>query len=62
MPLFVCDETESTASLGPKVWDFITEKLKQKESFNDFENAVKKWSPTDCLCRFCSNLLNKWTL
>lgn len=42
MPLFVYDETESTASLGPKVWDFITEKLKQKESFNDFENATKK--------------------
>lgn len=42
MPLFVYDETESTASFGPKVWDFITEKLKQKESFNDFENATKK--------------------
>ena len=45
--------TESLSYLGPKIWEIVSEDLKQKKSLNSFKEAIKLWKPNDCPCRLC---------
>ena len=45
--------TESIKFLGPKIWEFIPDEIKEIESLWKFKRAVKLWKPTSCSCRLC---------
>ena len=49
----VYHETESVSYLGPKVWDILTEKLKNIENVEHFKKEIKTWKPDNCPCRLC---------
>ena len=44
--------SESISFLGPKIWDLFPSEFKQIESLNGFEKSMRKWTPTNCPCRF----------
>ena len=43
--------------LGPKIWESLPNDLKNKESFDSFKTAIKKWKPESCPCRLCKTYL-----
>ena len=59
----VYNGTESIAFLDSKVWDLVSEEVKQKESLTAFKDPLKKWSLTNCPLDYIKMFLpNKWTL
>ena len=45
--------TESIEYLGPKIWELISDELKELESLWAFKRAIKLCKPTSCPCRLC---------
>ena len=45
--------TESISYLGPKIWDILSEKLKNIDSLEHFRKEIKTWKSGKCLCRLC---------
>ena len=45
--------TESISYLGPKIWDILSEKLKNIENLEHFKNKIKTWTSDNCPCRQC---------
>ena len=48
---------ESMRVLGPKIWENIPNDLKNKESVDSFEAAIKKWKPEPCRSSLCKTYL-----
>ena len=55
----VYNGTESVPYLGPKICQQIPAEIKDKDSLDGFRKKIKKWKPTECLCRICRNFLNQ---
>ena len=49
---------ESLAYLGPKIWDLLPSELKDKQDVNCFKRQIRKWRPSACPCRLCSQYLH----
>ena len=49
----VYDDSESISFLGPKIWNFLPDEIKQQTSLNSFKKSIKIWKPQECLCRLC---------
>ena len=45
--------TESIAYLGPKIWNMLSEKLKNIENLEQFKKKIKTWTSDNCPCRQC---------
>ena len=45
--------TENIKYLGPKIWEFIPNEIKELESIWEFKRPIKLWKPTSCPCRLC---------
>ena len=43
--------------LGPKIWESLTNDLKNKVLVDSFKLAIKKWKPESCPCRLCKTYL-----
>ena len=43
--------TESVSFLGPKIWDLVSNEIKESESLNAFKFKIKRWIPEGCPCR-----------
>ena len=39
---------KSIQVLGPKIWERLPKDLKNKELFNSFKAAIKRWKPESC--------------
>ena len=50
--------TETISYLGPKIWDIVPEKFKNKKLLNSFKESIKMWVPTNCPCRLCKVYLD----
>ena len=47
--------SESASYLGLKIWELIPPVIRQ--IFSGFKKAIKKWKPTNCLCRICKTYI-----
>ena len=45
--------TESISSLAPKIWELISNDLKEENSIAVFKDKIKKWTTDKCPCRLC---------
>ena len=45
--------SETTSSLGAKIWDILPMELKKIVSPTLFENKIGEWAPKNCPCRLC---------
>ena len=48
---------ESTSYLRPKILEQITAEIKNKDSLDGFKKEIKKWKPTEYICRICKNFV-----
>ena len=51
--------TESVSFLGPKIWDLVSNEIKESESLNAFKFKIKRWIPEGCPCRICKTYLGQ---
>ena len=49
----VCESTEISSFLGPKIWDMLPDTYKDMPDINSFKVALKRWRPVNCPCRIC---------
>ena len=49
--------TELVSFLGPKMWDLVSNEIKESESLNAFKFKIKRWIPEGCPCRICKTYL-----
>ena len=45
--------SESIRVLGPKIWESLSNNLKNKDSLESFKMAIKEWKPDLYPCRLC---------
>ena len=45
--------TESLLNLRPRIWNLISDKLKQLVDIHAFKKEIIKWKPKNCPCRLC---------
>ena len=45
--------TESMSYLGPKIWDLVSNEIKESEFLNAFKFKFKRWVPKGCPCKIC---------
>ena len=53
----VYNRTESASYFGPKIWEQIPAKIKNKDTLDGFKKEIKKWKPTECPCRICKTFV-----
>ena len=51
----VYNGTETPFHLGAKIWSLVPQEIRQSVSLGDFKSKIKKWIPSNCLCRLCKN-------
>ena len=51
--------TESVSFLGPKIWDLVSNEIKESETLNAFKFKIKRWIPEGCPCRICKTYLGQ---
>ena len=51
--------TELVSFLGPKMWDLVSNEIKESESLNAFKFKIKRWIPEGCPCRICKTDLGQ---
>ena len=51
--------TESVSFLGPKMWDLVSNEIKESESLDAFKVKIKRWIPEGCPCRICKTYLGQ---
>ena len=51
--------TELVSFLGPKMWDLVSNEIKESESLNAFKFKIKRWIPGGCPCRICKTDLGQ---
>ena len=44
--------SESISFLGPKIWNILSDRLKNANSIGAFKMQIKQWKPKNCPCRF----------
>ena len=49
--------TKSLSSLGPRILNFVPDKLKQLVDIHAFKKEIKKWKPENCPCRLCKTYI-----
>ena len=49
--------TETLSFRGPKIWDLITNEIKQAKSLKEFKNNIKNVKTTKCPCRMCKTIV-----
>ena len=45
--------TETDSFLAPKIWDILPKDIKDSESLDIFKKKIKKWIPSEYICRLC---------
>ena len=50
---FVWHATESMSYLGPKIWDLVSNEIKESQSLDASKSKIKRWVPEECPCRIC---------
>ena len=45
--------SESISFQGPKIWNILTDRLKNVNSIEAFKMQIKKWKPENCPRRLC---------
>ena len=50
---FVWHATESMSYLGPKIWDLVSNEIKESQSLDASKFKIKRWVPEECPCRIC---------
>ena len=53
----VYNRTESATYLGSKILVQILAEIKHKDSLDGFNKEIKKWKPTECICKICKNFM-----
>ena len=48
---------ESLTYLGPKIWELIPSKIREKDSLKKFKYEIKQWKPNSCSCRLCKRYI-----
>ena len=46
-------DTESISSLAPKIWEILTNEIKDSDTVQIFKAKIKKWVPAECPWRLC---------
>ena len=45
--------TESLSSLAARVWETISQSLKDETELSQFKTKIKTWTTSQCPCRLC---------
>ena len=45
--------TESISFLAPKIWEILSNEIKDSETLQLFKAKIKRWDAVDCPCRLC---------
>ena len=45
--------SNSLQSLGPRIWNEISNDKKSEENLNSFKRMIKKWIGPNCKCNSC---------
>ena len=48
---------QSVRHLGPKIWNIVTQNIRESSSLNEFKSLIKVWKPDTCPCRYCKNCI-----
>ena len=49
--------SESLVSLAPKIWELVTDSIKEVKILSIFKNKTKAWTTDKCPCRLCKNYI-----
>ena len=49
--------TESLSNLGPRIWNLVSDKLKQLVDFRAFKKEIKKWKPKNSPFWLCKTYI-----
>lgn len=52
--------SDSISFLGPKIWNFPPDEIKQQTSVNNFKKSIKTRKPQDCPCYCAKFILMVW--
>ena len=50
-------KTHACTAFGTKIWESLSNNLKNKEPVDSFKTATKKWKPESSPCRLCKTYL-----
>ena len=45
--------SESISNLGPRIWNLVSDRLKELNSISSFKHEIKRWKPAFCPCKLC---------
>ena len=51
--------SESITNLGPRIWNFVPDGLKELNSISSFKNKIKRWQPEIYPCRLCKTYISR---
>ena len=51
--------TESLSSLASKIWEILTNEIKDSDTLQIFKAKIQKWVPVECPCRLCKSICFK---
>ena len=51
--------TESLSSLASKIWEILTNEIKDSDTLQIFKAKIQKWVPIECPCRLCKSICFK---
>ena len=49
--------TETIRFRGLKTWEIVPNEIKGATTLIEFKNRIKKWKPTNCMCRLCKTYI-----
>ena len=44
---------QSVWYLGSKIWNIVSQNIRESNSLNEFKSSIKFWKPDTCPCRLC---------
>ena len=42
---------QSLRQLGPKIWNIVSQIIRESNSLNEFKSLIKFWKPDTCPCK-----------
>ena len=48
---------ETITTIGAVLWQNLPNDIKNSESLNIFKHRIKQWTPHNCPCKICRNLI-----
>ena len=48
---------ETITTIGAVLWQNLPNDIKNSESLNIFKHRIKQWTPDNCPCKICRNLI-----